>query len=224
MLCLQKKCRARKRSESHHNLINTSKMSSPILFHNVKVDEITKGFNTDRTALGYQAFGDDGSRNVQTPLVIKTDPKYNNSQMEISVSSKKLSDFTSSKNRKLKFVPSISNQLPLRDLESKRGQVSGIMGTKSANESRTLKDDLFQVQSSPSVEEYTTEHLNGGSEERSSIEMVGNKPRNLSFFGRKFSSDARLKPNKKNAQLQPIQGYSTCTFRVKINGQHKTRA
>ncbi|AQZ09615.1 (ZYRO0B09966g) [Zygosaccharomyces parabailii] len=217
-LCLQRKYKTRKGTDYSHNSPEATRDLPPILFHNIRVAEMTNSLKLERITQSCLATSNVGTK---TPLVIKTDPKYNNSHVEISVSSKKLNDYSSSiKSRKLTFVPSMSSRTPLSEQELSKLRDLDTASSESSSESGTLTNGLSKLPKSSVTKNYSTGLLRTGPERRN---LSGTRPNltNLPFSGRKFSSDVRLKLSRKNAELQPIQGYSTCTFRVKINGQNR---
>ncbi|AQZ13008.1 (ZYRO0B09966g) [Zygosaccharomyces parabailii] len=216
-LCLQRKYKSRKGSDYSHNSPEATRDLPPILFHNIRVAEMTNSLKLERITEGCLTASNAG---MKTPLVIKTDPKYNNSHVEISVSSKKLNDYASIKSRKLTFVPSMSNRTPLSEQELSKLRDSDTIRPESSSESGTLTKGLSKFPNSSMTKNYSTALLRTGPEGRNSSDARPNLT-NLPFSGRKFNSDVRLKLSRKNAELQPIQGYSTCTFRVKMNGQNK---
>ncbi|GAV52429.1 hypothetical protein ZYGR_0AG04200 [Zygosaccharomyces rouxii] len=219
---MQNKFKMRKRSDQLKSIDNT-KLTSPIMFHHVRVDEMSNNVRQDQLFQDAEAHGGDGKKNQQSPLVIKTDPRYNNSQLEISMSNKKLNDYGKNKGKKLTFLPSKSSRSPSettttsqKNMESDKFSNLGIMDFKETRELKNFSNGLFELPIS------TDERSHSGSEMGTS-----NKFPNRDCFtgfpvlGRKFSSDVRLKLNKNNAQLHTIQGYSTCTFRVKMNGKNR---
>lgn len=220
----------RKRFDNQLKSIESSKITSPIVFHHVKVDEMTNSVRQVQILQDAEAHGGDGKKNQQSPLVIKTDPRYNNSQLEISMSHKKLNDSSRNKDKKLTFLPSMSNRLPSEtattaiqgDTESDQFSNFGIIDFKRSHELRNFRHELLGVPSSSLGKEVTDEYSHSRSEMGTS-----SKSKNRDYLtrspalGGKFSSDVRLKLNKNNARFQNIQGYSTCTFRVKMNGKNR---
>ncbi|GAV47417.1 hypothetical protein ZYGR_0H02590 [Zygosaccharomyces rouxii] len=229
-LGMQNKCKMRKRSDNQLKSIENNKNISPIMFHHVRVDEMSNNARLDQISQDAEARGGDGRKNQQSPLVIKTDPRYNNSQLEISMSNKKLNDYAGNKSKKLTFLPSISNRSPTptatptsqRHMESDKFSNLGVMNFKEPQGFNNYRNGLFELPSSLD-KEFADERSHSGSEMGTSNKFANNDClTGLPVFGRKFSSDVRLKLNKNNAQLQTIQGYSTCTFRVKMNGKNRT--
>lgn len=216
-LCLQRKYKTRKGTDYSHNSPEATRDLPPILFHNIRVAEMTNSLKLERITRNCLAAS---NVRTKTPLVIKTDPKYNNSHVEISVSSKKLNDYSSIKSRKLTFVPSMPSRTPLSEQQLSKLRDSDAIRPESSSESSTLTSGLSKLPNSSMTKNYSTGLLRTRPEGRNSS---GTRPNltNLPFSGRKFSSDVRLKLSRKNAELQPIQGYSTCTFRVKMNGQNR---
>lgn len=225
-LGIQNKNKIRKKSDNHLKLIENTKPTSPIMFHHVRADEMTNISKQDQFLQNGEGHGDEGKKSQQNPLVIKTDPRYNNSQLEVSMSNKKLHDYAKNKGKKLTFLPSITNRLPpdttsRKNIGSDKFSNLGIVNFKGTHELKDFKNGLFDVRGSSLGGGFTDERSHSGPELGTSDKFADHGClTELTVLGRKFSSDVRLKLNSKNnSQLQNIQGYST--FRVKMNGKNR---
>lgn len=224
------KCKTRKRPDNQLKSLENHKVTSPVMFHHVRIDEMNNNTRQDQLSRDSETYRNDG-KNQQEPLVIKTDPRYNNSQPDIFVSNKKLHNYSNKKGKKLTFLPSISSRSATtsttatanRNIGSDNFSNLGIVDFKGSNGIKKYKDEFFGLPNASSPgEAYSHERSHSGPGMGTSNELTNyNRLPDSPVFGRKFSSDVRLKLDKNNSRLQTIEGYSTCTFKVKMDNKNK---
>lgn len=228
----------------------SEKTAVPMVFHNVHANRISKGMKlseyhslSDAFNDGKEAHGHITNDNLQqhqsafkNRLVIKTDPKYNNGNTDILISNKKLDQVVANRRRKITFISSLPSGLTLPILASEnllRPTSSSNLIQNTASSSRHHRSQMNHVKDREcgldvevgrndpkkvidSHRAPTPSSHNGLV--RSNRAAVKDEIVVPNLTG-KFSLDLRLKLNK--SKLQSLQGYSTCTFRVKVKSRSK---
>lgn len=170
-------------------------------------------------------------------LVIKTDPKYNNGNKDILVSNKKLDQAVDYRSKKITFISSLPSgvSLPILATENllRRTHSTHLTQNNTSSSHLTHRSQVIHAKNrecGPGIEEERNESKKvvdshratsppyQNNRERSNPGTVKGEVIVPNLTG-KFSLDLRLKLNKN--KLQSLQGYSTCTFRVKVKSRSK---
>lgn len=194
---------------------------------------------------GKEAHGQIANDNLQqhqsafkNRLVIKTDPKYNNGNTDILISNKKLDQVVDNRRRKITFISSLPSGLTLPILASEnllrptsssnrnqnttsssnhlshRSQMNHVKDRECGLSVQVGRNDSKKVIDShraptPSSQNDLVRSNRGAAKDEIVVPNLTGK----------FSLDLRLKLNR--SKLQSLQGYSTCTFRVKVKSRSK---